>query len=141
MGQFVKNEYPENIYQTHESKSDKEEMAHDIIDDVINNAVNYSHLAIKKFKYYDKGPEVVNSDDYDEDIPQTQLHYPIKSQIGQSEDEEKSDATVVRRVKNAKNWEINRKRMIKNLNEGKHVKPKTREEYKPKYNKKSGLYY
>ena len=98
--------------------------------------VNYSQLAIDKFKYYDKGPEVVNSDDYDEDIPQTQLHYPIKSQIGQSEEEEKSDTTVVLRGKSAKNWGKNRKRMIKNLNEGRYVKTSTLEEYKPNYNKK-----
>ena len=114
-------------------------MAHDIIDDVIIKAVNDSQLAIDKFKYYDKGP-VVNSDDYDEDIPQ-QLHYPNGPQIGQSEDEEKSDVTVVLRGESAKNWGENRKRMIKNLNEGKHVKPETREEYKPKYNEKTGLYY
>ena len=78
MAQFVKNEYPENIYQAPETKSDKETMAHDIIDDAINDAVNYSHQAIDKFYYYDKGLGV-NSDDYDEDIPQ-QLHYPKKPQ-------------------------------------------------------------
>ena len=87
-------------------------MARDIVVDVINDAVNYSQQKKDKHKYYDKGPEVVNSDDYDEDIPQ-QLHYPIRPQIGQSEDEEKSDVTVVLRGKSAKNWRNNRKQMIK----------------------------
>ena len=109
-------------------------MAYNIIDDVINKAVNYNQRAIDNFKYYDKGP-VINSDDYDVDIP-------IKSQkIGQSEDEEKSDATVVLRGSSAKNWETNRKRMITNLNEGKNVKQSTRDKYKPKYNKSTGKYY
>ena len=31
--------------------------------------------------------------------------------------------------------------MIKKLNENKHVKQSTKNEYKPKYNKKTGLYY
>ena len=96
-----------------------------------------------------KKSEIINSDDYDEDIPRIKLRrrqskdvdipqYPIKSRIGQSKDEEKSDSSI--EPKN-KNWERNRKSMIKNLNEGKNVKQSTRDKYKPKYDKNTGKYY
>ena len=140
LGQFVKKEYPEK-YKPHEeeTKSDKEEMAHNLVDKVINVALNYHQQAIDKL---DKEQEVVNSDDYDEDKPLEIGHF-YNMQQGHSEDEEKSlsDTTVILRGKSAKNWEKNRKRMIKNLNEGKTVKQSTRNEYNAKYNKKTGLYY
>ena len=104
-------------------------MVRDIVDDVINDAVNYSQQKKDKHKYYDKEPEV-KLDYYDEDIPQYE-----------DEDEEKSDTTVILRGRSAKNWGKNRNRMIKKLNEGKTVKQSTKDEYKPKYNKKTGLYY
>ena len=114
-------------------------MAHDIVDKVINVALNYNQQAIDKL---DKGPEVINSDDYheDEDKP-LEIGNFYNMQQGRSEDEEKSDTTVILRGRSGKNWGKNRNRMIKKLNEGKTVKQSTKDEYKPKYNKKTGLYY
>ena len=70
-----------------------------------------------------------------------------------SDDEEKSfsdTSTVILRGKSAKNWERNRARMIKNLNEGKSVKESTMKEYGAKkkkqengikYDSDTGIYY
>ena len=68
LNQFVKSEYAEKKYAYDETKSDKEEMAQEIPDELIDNALNYNQKAIDKLKIYDKKPEVINSDDYDEDI-------------------------------------------------------------------------
>ena len=68
LSQFVKNTYPEKKYEYEETKTDKEDMAHDILDDLIDNALNYNQCTIDKLKIYDKKPEVINSDDYDATI-------------------------------------------------------------------------
>ena len=64
-------------------------MARDIVDDVINDAVNYSQQKKDKHKYYDKGPEIGNSDDYDEDKP-LEIGQFYNMQQGHSEDKEKN---------------------------------------------------
>ena len=96
-------------------------MAHDIVDDVIDNAVNYNQKAIEKLKIYDTNPDIINSDDYEDDLPQ-----------------KKSYSSPTHKNKN---WDRNRTLMIKNLNDGKNVKQSTKDKYKPNYDKNTRKWY
>ena len=119
LSQFIRSKYPEKKYE--ETKSDKEDMAHDIVDNVIDHAVNYNKKAIDKLKIYDTNPDIINSDDYEDDLPQKKSY---------------SSPTP----KN-KNWHRNRALMIKNLNDGKNVKQSTKDKYKPNYDKNTRKWY
>ena len=102
LGQFMQKNYPEKYNPHEETKSEKEDMVHDIIDNIINEAVNYNQYASGKI---DK-EEQIKSDDYDE-IKPLEISQFYNMHLKRSDDEEKSlsDTTVILQGTSAKNWE------------------------------------